>query len=259
MQRFVSRRRLLGIASGLPIGILVPGVAAAEAGRGAVPSTSAVSSRLPILIDVPAGVAVSAKSTSTSPGDHVAVFNLAADGGANNAGLNVVSANTAFSAAEVSGHETGHGTLKVSHVNPGPDPASDANAAAISVDLRAGTAGGTAAQGIFLKSTTGGTSGKIINYVDPTGATLFALLPDGSLLLRPLAAAPAGTGAGLKLCNVGGTLGVVGRTGTFVPISESPDRRFAATARDGSPLSDKSKLVSRYAEEISTAPRVAGG
>jgi hypothetical protein len=46
----------------------------------------------------------------------------AAGGGTNNAGLNVVSANTAFSACEVSGHETGHGTLKISHVNPGLIP-----------------------------------------------------------------------------------------------------------------------------------------
>ena len=92
----------------------------------------------PVSVTVSSGVAVSAKSTSKTPEDHVAVFNLAADGGANNAGLNVVSANTAFSACEVSGHETGHGTLKISHVNPGPNPASDANAAAISIDLQAG-------------------------------------------------------------------------------------------------------------------------
>ena len=50
----------------------------------------------PVSVTVSSGVAVSAKSTSKTPGDHVAVFNLAADGGANNAGLNVVSANTAF-------------------------------------------------------------------------------------------------------------------------------------------------------------------
>jgi hypothetical protein len=168
---------------------------------------------------VSAGIAVSAKSTSTTPGDHVGVFHLAADGGANNAGLDVVSANTAFSACEVTGHETGHGTVKVSHVNPGPGPASDADAAALSIDLQAGAAGGTAAQGIFLKSTTGGTSGKIINFVDPAGVTLFALLPDGSLLLRALAAPPAGTKAGLKLCNVGGTLGVVDATGAFTPLT----------------------------------------
>jgi hypothetical protein len=167
---------------------------------------------------VSSGVAVSAKSTSITPGDHVGVFNLAADGGANNAGLNVVSANTAFSACEVSGHETAHGTLKISHVNPGPDPTSDANAAAISIDLQAGKAGGTAAQGIFLKSTTGGSSGEIMNYVDSKGVTIFALLPDGSLLLRPLAVPPPGTNAGLKLCNVGGTIGVVDSTGTFTPL-----------------------------------------
>ena len=76
----------------------------------------------PVSVTVSSGVAISAKSTSNAPGDHVAVLNLAADGGTNNAGLNLVSANTAFSACEISGHETGHGTLKISHVNPRPDP-----------------------------------------------------------------------------------------------------------------------------------------
>ncbi len=173
----------------------------------------------PISVIVSSGVAISAKSTSKTPGEHVAVLNLAADGGTNNAGLNVVSANTAFSACEVSGHETAHGTLKISHVNPGPDVASDSNAAAISIDLQAGQTAGTAAQGIFLKSTTGGTSGEILHYVDPSGVTIFALLPDGSLLLRPLAAPPAGTKAGLKLCNVGGKLGVVDSAGKFTPLT----------------------------------------
>ncbi len=172
-----------------------------------------------VSISVTSGVAISAKSTSTTPGDHVGVFNLAADGGSNNASLNVVSANTAFSACEVSGHELGHGTLKISHVNPGPDVTSDANAAALSIDLQAGAAGGTAAQGIFLKSTTGGTSGKIINFVDSNGATIFALMADGSLLFTPLASPPAGTQAGLKLCNIGGALGVVDSTGAFAPLT----------------------------------------
>jgi hypothetical protein len=171
----------------------------------------------PISIAVSSGVAISARSTSIATGDHVAVFNLASLGGLN-AGLNVVSANPAFSACEVSGHETGHGTLKISHVNPGNEATADANAAAISIDLQAGEAPGTAAQGIFLKSTSGGSSGKIINYVDSEGATIFALLPDGSLLLRPLASPPPGTHAGLKLCNVNGTLGVVDSTGAFHPL-----------------------------------------
>jgi len=169
----------------------------------------------PVSVTVSSGVAISAKSTSKTPGDHVAVFNLAADGGTNNAGLNVVSCNTAFSACDVSSH----GTLKTSHVNPGPEPASDANAAAISIDLQAGKAQGTAAQGIFLKSTTGGTSGAIIHYVDSTGVTIFAPLADGSILLRPLTAPPAGTKAGIKLCNVGGTLGLVDSTGNFTALT----------------------------------------
>src|SRR6516162_3694640 len=114
----------------------------------------------PISVTVATGVAISAKSTSKTPGDHVVVFNLAENGGTNNAGLNVVSANTAFSACEVTGHETAHGTLKISHVNPGHTPAFDANAAAISIDLQAGKAGGTAAQGIFVKSTPEGTTGR---------------------------------------------------------------------------------------------------
>jgi Hyaluronidase protein (HylP) len=175
----------------------------------------------PISVTVSSGVAISAKSTSssTTTHDHVGVFNLDADGGTN-AGLNVVSRNTAFSACEITGHETARGTLKISHVNPGTDAALDANAAAISIDLQASTDGGsTAAQGIFLKSTTGRTSGKIINYVDRNGATIFALLPDGSLLLTPLPAAPAGTNAGLKLCNVKGRLGVVDSAGNFIPLT----------------------------------------
>jgi len=181
--------------------------------------TTPISVPVPVSVTVSSGIAVSATSSSKTPGDHVGNFHLATDGGTNNAALNVVSQNTAFSAAEITGHETGHGTLKISHVNGGPAATSDANAAAISIDLQAGTAPGTAAQGIFLKSTTGGTTGKIINYADSTGVTIFALLPDGSLLFRPLAAPPAGTSAGLKICNVNGTLGVVDSTGTFTPLS----------------------------------------
>ena len=62
----------------------------------------------PFSVAVSSGVAVSAKSTSKTPGDHVAVFNLAADGGANNAGLNVVSANAAFIAwSDTNGRTSG--------------------------------------------------------------------------------------------------------------------------------------------------------
>ena len=86
-------------------------------------------------------------------------------------------------------------------------------------DLQANAFAGTAAQGIFLKSTSGGTTGKIINYVDQDGQTLFALLPDGSLLLPPVAVRPAGSDAGLKLCNFGWVLGVVDSSGNFTALT----------------------------------------
>jgi hypothetical protein len=225
MRNFTSRRRLLGLMSGLSFGLLAPSVASATTAGAApdvtsIPPLATTADGNPIAVKVNSGVAISARSTSTTPGDHVAVLNLAKDGGTNNAALNVISANTAFSAAEIGGHETGHGTLKVSHVNPSlTDEKADADAAALSIDLKAGVAPGTAAQGIFLKSTSGGTTGKIIHYQDPTGVTIFALLPDGSLLLRPLTAPPAGSSEGLKLCNVAGTLGLVDATGTFTRLA----------------------------------------
>jgi hypothetical protein len=44
-------------------------------------------------------------------------------------------------------------------------------------------------------------------------------MADGSLLFTPLASPPAGTQAGLKLCNIGGMLGVVDSTGAFAPLT----------------------------------------
>ena len=230
MHFLTSRRRLLGLLSGLSLGVLAPSVASITTAAAApepttIPPLATAPDGTPIAVDVTSGVAISATSTSTTPGDHVAVLHLASDGGSNNAALNVISENTAFSAAEIGGHETAHGTLKIGHVNPSiSDAHADADAAALSIDLRAnpkpepGTVRGTAAQGIFLKSTTGGTTGKIIHYQASTGETVFALLPDGSLLLRALATPPAGTSEGLKLCNVSGTLGVVDAAGTFTRL-----------------------------------------
>src|SRR5689334_20609189 len=114
-----SRRRLFNLISAASFGILARSQPANAAELANNVSTTGIA------VDVTDGVALSARSTSTTPGEHVAVLNLAADGGPNSAALNVVSANTAFSAAEVSGHETAHGTLKISHVNPGPGANSD--------------------------------------------------------------------------------------------------------------------------------------
>jgi hypothetical protein len=95
----------------------------------------------PISVTVSSGVAVSAKSISKTPGDHVAVCNLAADGGTNNAAPKRSVGQHGVQRVRGVRPRTGHGTLKISHVNPGPNPASDANAAALSIDLQAGKAG----------------------------------------------------------------------------------------------------------------------
>ena len=48
---------------------------------------------------------------------------------------------------------------------------------------------------------------------------MMAVLLQYALLLPPLAAPPSGTSAGLILCNVGGTIGVVDSIGTFTPLT----------------------------------------
>jgi len=228
MPRSITRRRLLTTVSGLSVGLLAPATVAAAGQPTPSPDPAAAPATVstqPIAVNVASGIAISAKSASTTPGDHVAVFNLARDGGTNNAALQVVSRNAAFSAVEITGHETGHGTLKISHVNPGPKPTADATAAAISIDLQdggPGGAGGTGAQGIFITSTSGRTDGKIVNYADRNGGTIFAVLADGSLVLRPLDSPPPATSDGVKVCNVGGVLGVIDGTGTFSPVSLLP-------------------------------------
>lgn len=71
--------------------------------------------------------------------------------------LNVVSECAGASALNVSGKETGRGSIKVSHFGGN---GADANGSALSLDLQTTpTQTGTAARGIFITSTTGGTTG----------------------------------------------------------------------------------------------------
>jgi hypothetical protein len=86
----------------------------------------------------------------------VTVYQAATSGVDVAAALNVVSDNPQTSAVYVSGTEINRGSLKVSHHGTG---GTDAGAAGISVDLQ-GT--GTAAQGLFITSTTGGTTGNLV-------------------------------------------------------------------------------------------------
>lgn len=73
--------------------------------------------------------------------------------------LQLVSSNNAESTLSISGVETGRGTIKVTHTG---NSVSDSNSAALSIDLQATTTP-TGAQGIFITSTTGGTTGKLLN------------------------------------------------------------------------------------------------
>jgi len=76
------------------------------------------------------------------------------------AALAVVSSNSNFTAFEVTGQETGHGTIKASNFYDGVHD--NSNAAVLSLD-RTGT--GTHAQGIFIDSTaTGGSTGDFLNF-----------------------------------------------------------------------------------------------
>ena len=85
---------------------------------------------------------------------HCLTLNLVGTGGTSQSALNAVSANSAFSCVEVSGTETNRGTVKIAH--HGYADASDASAAGVSIDLQTTVGGstGTAAQGIFITSTT---------------------------------------------------------------------------------------------------------
>ncbi|MGZ6584309.1 MAG: hyaluronoglucosaminidase [Solirubrobacteraceae bacterium] len=88
----------------------------------------------------------------TGTAGHALTATLSAAGGKSQAAINAVSANPAFSAVEITGCETAHGTLKIAH--KGYADGSDANAAAISLDLKTTTGTGTRCQGIYITSTT---------------------------------------------------------------------------------------------------------
>lgn len=97
------------------------------------------------------------------------------------AALNLISDNRETSAVYISGHETlPRGTVKITHTNGGTTATDDTSASALSIDLRRGTAAGTAAQGIFLTSTDGGTTGRLLTLRNG-GANLFTVPAAGSV------------------------------------------------------------------------------
>ncbi|HEQ4048025.1 TPA: hyaluronidase HylP, partial [Streptococcus pyogenes] len=76
--------------------------------------------------------------------------------------LNITSGNENGSAMQLRGSEKALGTLKITHENPSIGADYDKNAAALSIDIVKKTNGaGTAAQGIYINSTSG-TTGKLL-------------------------------------------------------------------------------------------------
>lgn len=137
----------------------------------------------------PLGRLLVARASSATFSQTVAFFQQAGTGHALHAdltqtnsatasALNVTSANAANSAIFVSGVETGRGTLKVTHTGTG----TDASAACVSLDI-AGS--GTAAQGIFIDATGGGTTGDLMDLRN-NGNQLFKFQSVG--LTRPVLA-----------------------------------------------------------------------
>ncbi|HEP1468648.1 hyaluronidase HylP [Streptococcus pyogenes] len=93
--------------------------------------------------------------------------------------LNITSGNENGSAMQLRGSEKALGTLKITHENPSLEANYDKDAAALSIDIVKKQKGGkgTAAQGIFINSSTG-TTGKMLRirnknedkfYVGPDG------------------------------------------------------------------------------------------
>ncbi|HER1854689.1 TPA: hyaluronidase HylP, partial [Streptococcus pyogenes] len=77
--------------------------------------------------------------------------------------LNITSGNENGSAMQLRGSEKALGTLKITHENPNVKANYDENAAALSIDIVKKQKGGkgTAAQGIYINSTSG-TTGKLL-------------------------------------------------------------------------------------------------
>jgi hypothetical protein len=114
--------------------------------------TGAVTSPLDVEGSTNAGQLAFIKQTGAT--DHALTVYLSGTGGTASSAVNVISDNGSFSALQVSGTETNRGTVKITH--KGYSAATDGTAAAVSIDLQTTVGGvtGTAAQGIFITSTT---------------------------------------------------------------------------------------------------------
>lgn len=97
--------------------------------------------------------------------------------------LNITSANEGGSAMQIRGIEKALGTLKITHENPSLGADYDENAAALSIDIVKKANGvGTAAQGIYINSTSG-TTGKMLR-IRNLNDDKFYVKPDGGFYAK---------------------------------------------------------------------------
>ncbi|HEP1273914.1 TPA: hyaluronidase HylP [Streptococcus pyogenes] len=99
--------------------------------------------------------------------------------------LNITSGNENGSAMQLRGSEKALGTLKITHENPSIGADYDKNAAALSIDIvkKQGSGGkGTAAQGIYINSTSG-TTGKLLR-IRNLNDDKFYVKPDGGFYAK---------------------------------------------------------------------------
>ncbi|HER1451510.1 TPA: hyaluronoglucosaminidase, partial [Streptococcus pyogenes] len=99
--------------------------------------------------------------------------------------LNITSGNENGSAMQIRGIEKALGTLKITHENPSLEANYDKDAAALSIDIvkkQEGGGKGTAAQGIYINSTSG-TTGKLLR-IRNLNDDKFYVKPDGGFYAK---------------------------------------------------------------------------
>jgi hypothetical protein len=142
------------------------------------------------------GTVRSANFRTNSDTEHVlTVYQRATGTSPGSVALNVISDKPGDSTMWVTGHESARGTIKVAHLNPGPNNNSDSGAAAVSIDLQYGGKGGTAAQGLFMTATEGATTGNLITLRNSSPSTRedFVVKADGKVGIRiPVGNTPLG-------------------------------------------------------------------
>jgi Hyaluronidase protein (HylP) len=173
--------------------------------------TGTTASTLDVEGNTNAGQLVFIKETGTT--DHAATVYLAGAGGGANSSVNIISDNTAASAVQISGIDTGTGTVKITH--RGQAGGTDANAAAVSIDLQTT---GTACKGIYIQSA-GTTTGKLINIRRDASTDIFNIFPGGHLFIGNASATPGTPTGGGHLYVSAGALRYKGSSGTDVQIA----------------------------------------